>query len=200
MRCVVPLIPPSPYPSGTPLNLSLFMSSRGSGISEIKNLVRCVVPLIPPSPYPSGTPLNLSLFMSSRGSGISEIKNLVRCVVPPPATTEARRVQWLDLAPLLTARAGHGLVEAGKFTPPPPPRSRWSRQILAWCYITCVDLTLCCWVLFSQYRTMKKKAGKILKPWLVGSLLRVMNESYLMNTNMTGFRWFSKFFASLCFG
>ena len=31
----------------------------------------------------------------------------------------------------------------------------------------------------------------------MGSHLRVLNKSYLMNTNMTGFRWFSKIFASL---
>ena len=27
--------------------------------------------------------------------------------------------------------------------------------------------------------------------------MRVLNDSYLMNTNKTGFRWFSKNFASL---
>ena len=30
--------------------------------------------------------------------------------------------------------------------------------------------------------------------------LRVLNKSYPMNTNITGFRWFSKILASLCFG
>ena len=29
---------------------------------------------------------------------------------------------------------------------------------------------------------------------------RVLSESFPMNTNMTGFRWFSKYFAFLCFG
>ena len=33
-----------------------------------------------------------------------------------------------------------------------------------------------------------------------GIHLRVLNESYPMNTNMTGFRCFSKTFAFLCFG
>ena len=33
----------------------------------------------------------------------------------------------------------------------------------------------------------------------MGTHLRVLSESYPMNTNMTGFRWFSKLFASLCF-
>ena len=34
----------------------------------------------------------------------------------------------------------------------------------------------------------------------MGNQIRVLSESYLMNTNMTGFRWFSNIFASLCFG
>ena len=45
-----------------------------------------------------------------------------------------------------------------------------------------------------------KKHVKWLKPWQMGIHLRVVSESYPMNTNMTGFRWFSKIFASLCFG
>ena len=32
----------------------------------------------------------------------------------------------------------------------------------------------------------------------MGTDLRVLSKSYPMNTNMTGFRWFSKMFASLC--
>ena len=35
------------------------------------------------------------------------------------------------------------------------------------------------------------------KPWHIGTHLRVLSESYPMDTNMTGFRWFSKIFASL---
>ena len=35
-------------------------------------------------------------------------------------------------------------------------------------------------------------------PWHMGTHLRELSESYLMNTNMTGFRWFSKILASLC--
>ena len=34
----------------------------------------------------------------------------------------------------------------------------------------------------------------------MGTHLTVLSKSYPMNTNMTGFRWFSKIFASLCFG
>ena len=39
-----------------------------------------------------------------------------------------------------------------------------------------------------------------LKQWQMGTHLKVLNESYPMNTNMTWFRWFSKIFVYLCFG
>ena len=45
-----------------------------------------------------------------------------------------------------------------------------------------------------------KKPEKWLKPWQTGTHLRVLSESFPRNTNMTGFNWFSKIFASLCFG
>ena len=45
-----------------------------------------------------------------------------------------------------------------------------------------------------------KQAGKWLKPWQIGTHLRVLSESFPMNTNMTGFRLFSKIFVSLWFG
>ena len=35
-----------------------------------------------------------------------------------------------------------------------------------------------------------KKAEILLKPWHMGSHLRVLSNSFLMNTNMTGFEWF----------
>ena len=41
---------------------------------------------------------------------------------------------------------------------------------------------------------------KSLKPWHMGTHLRVLCEGYPMSTNMTGFRWFSKMFAFLCIG
>ena len=44
-----------------------------------------------------------------------------------------------------------------------------------------------------------KKTWKWTKPWQMGTHLRVLSESFQMNTNKTGFRWFSKNFASLCF-
>ena len=43
------------------------------------------------------------------------------------------------------------------------------------------------------------KCGNDWKPWHMGTHLRVHSESYPMNTNMTGFKWFSIFFAFLCF-
>ena len=45
-----------------------------------------------------------------------------------------------------------------------------------------------------------KNPEKLLKPWQMDTHLRVLSESYPMNTNiMTGFRWFSKIFDFLCF-
>ena len=41
---------------------------------------------------------------------------------------------------------------------------------------------------------------KWLKSWNMGSHMGVLSECYPMNTNVTGFRWFSKVFASLCLG
>ena len=38
------------------------------------------------------------------------------------------------------------------------------------------------------------------KPWHMGTYLRVLSETYPMNTITTGLRWFTKIFASLCFG
>ena len=40
-----------------------------------------------------------------------------------------------------------------------------------------------------------KNPKKWLKPWHMGTHLRVFSESYQINTNMTGFRWFSKYCA-----
>ena len=45
-----------------------------------------------------------------------------------------------------------------------------------------------------------KKPGMWPKTWQMGTHLRVLSGRYPMNTNMTGFGWFSKIFASLCFG
>ena len=45
-----------------------------------------------------------------------------------------------------------------------------------------------------------KKPLKWLKPWHMGTHLRVLSENCPINTNMTGLRWFSKIFAFLFFG
>ena len=45
-----------------------------------------------------------------------------------------------------------------------------------------------------------KNPEKSLKPWHIGTHLRVLREGYPMSTNMTGFRWFSKLFAFFCYG
>ena len=47
---------------------------------------------------------------------------------------------------------------------------------------------------------MLQKPLKWLKPWQMGTHLRVLSESYPMDTNLTRFRCFSKIFASLCYG
>ena len=52
---------------------------------------------------------------------------------------------------------------------------------------------------FGQYKMMQKTENWP-KPWHMGTYLRVLSESYLMNTNMAGFRWFSNISVSLCFG
>ena len=45
-----------------------------------------------------------------------------------------------------------------------------------------------------------KKPEKWLKPRHMDTHLSVLRESFPINTSMTGFRWFSKIFASLCCG
>ena len=51
-----------------------------------------------------------------------------------------------------------------------------------------------------QYKMMQN-TKKILKPWHIGTYLRVLNESYPMNTTMTGFSFFKSLcIAFLCFG
>ena len=47
----------------------------------------------------------------------------------------------------------------------------------------------------------KNDAKKWLKPWHMGTYLRALNESYLINTNMTGLRFvFSKKLCILVLG
>ena len=44
---------------------------------------------------------------------------------------------------------------------------------------------------FDQYKMVQKSTLKWLKSWHMCTHLRVLSERYPMNTNMTGFRWFS---------
>ena len=70
-------------------------------------------------------------------------------------------------------------------------------------YLSNCNLSLAlisCWWLIWPIQNDIKKTEKLLKPWHMGTHLRVLSQSYLMNNNMTGFRWFSKIVASLCFG
>ena len=54
--------------------------------------------------------------------------------------------------------------------------------------------------LFGQDKMLQKKTEKWLKTRHTATYLRVLSESYPMNTHMTWFRWFSNIFVSLCFG
>ena len=47
---------------------------------------------------------------------------------------------------------------------------------------------------------IQQKALKMTETLSHGTHLRVLRKSFQMSTNMTGFRWFSKIFASLCIG
>ena len=47
---------------------------------------------------------------------------------------------------------------------------------------------------------LSKKPEKWLKPWHMGTHLKVLRESFPMNINMTALRCFFKNLASLCFG
>ena len=76
---------------------------------------------------------------------------------------------------------------------------------VGWLYdTTCknfsIDLTLM--LLVANLANMKwcKSPEKIIETLAYGTHLIVLSNIYLMNTYMTGFEWFSKIFASLCFG
>ena len=66
--------------------------------------------------------------------------------------------------------------------------------------LACQILTLMLLVANSTNTKWCEKPEKSLKPWQMGTHLRVLSESFQMNTNMTGFRWFSKIFAFLYIG
>ena len=56
---------------------------------------------------------------------------------------------------------------------------------------------LSCWLLIWPIQNDAKN-WKYLKPWQMGTHLRVLDKSYPMNTNIAGFRWFSNFFLHSC--
>ena len=56
-------------------------------------------------------------------------------------------------------------------------------------------LTLMLLVANLANRKSCNKPEEWLKPWLIDTNLIVLSESFPMNTNMTGFQWFSKIFA-----
>ena len=45
---------------------------------------------------------------------------------------------------------------------------------------------------FANFCIFCKNNERLLKPWHMGTHLRVLSESHPMNTNMRGFSWFSK--------
>ena len=61
---------------------------------------------------------------------------------------------------------------------------------------TRVQLTLMLLLAYLANTKWCKKPEKLLKPWQMGTHLKALNESYPMNTNMTGFWWFSHFLRS----
>ena len=69
-------------------------------------------------------------------------------------------------------------------------------------YVGLEDCTLTLMRLFANLAITKwcKKTENWLKPWHMVPHLRVLSKSYPLNTNVTGFRWFKKIFASFCFG
>ena len=68
------------------------------------------------------------------------------------------------------------------------------------CIIDITYLTLMLLVADLANIKLGKNPQILLKPWHMGTQPRELSESCPMNTNMTGFGWFSKFFVSLCFG
>ena len=63
----------------------------------------------------------------------------------------------------------------------------------------CIALTLMLLTADLPNTKWCKNPLKWLKPWHMSTYLRKLSESYLMNTNTTWFRWFSRIFAFLCF-
>ena len=64
------------------------------------------------------------------------------------------------------------------------------------CIVITELLTLILVVTYLAKTKWCRNTEKWMKPWHMGTHLRVLSDSYPMNTNMTGFRWFSKIFVS----
>ena len=56
------------------------------------------------------------------------------------------------------------------------------------CWRNASGLTLCCWWLIWPIQNDAKNLENQLKPWHMGTHLRALSMSYLMNTNITGSR------------
>ena len=56
----------------------------------------------------------------------------------------------------------------------------------------CIKILCRCWLINLTNTKWCKNLKKCLKPWQMGTPLRVLSKSLSMNTNRTGFRWFQK--------
>ena len=104
---------------------------------------------------------------------------------------------------------GRGLFrDRGKWIPttssthPVNTHSLWNRYFLFSLFrsLSIIYLTLILLVANLAKTKWCKKPEKWLKTWQMGTHMRVLSESFPMSTHTTGFRWFSEFFAFLCFG
>ena len=86
--------------------------------------------------------------------------------------------------------SGESPSSSGRHSPP------WNTQQQSWLRIHFNSYAAGSY--FSPIQKDAKKPNKWQKQ--MGTHLRVLDKSFPLNTNMTGFRWLSKIFASLCFG
>ena len=75
-------------------------------------------------------------------------------------------------------------------------------ELIWWILLATFSHSLTLLPVVANFVNMKwwKKAEDWLKPWHMGTHLRVLNKSYLMNTNMIGFRWVFKRFCVFVLG
>ena len=75
-------------------------------------------------------------------------------------------------------------------------------RLMVWfLHVTKVIATfyLALWRCWWQILPIQNDARNQKKDWHKGAHLRVLSKSHPMNTNMTGFKWFSKIFAQMVF-